>query len=108
MKNGKEKFIDHNHNLLFFKTRKKNNFLNIDQHKLGKNSFAKIKNFKTFHSASCVDCGSSFDNNQGFICLTCNPGIYLLGGYHDYWNKCIEHKIKYDDLGKKSKKKFLY
>ena len=104
-KNGKEKFIDPYHNLLFFKTRNKNNFLNIDQHKLGTNSFAKIQTFKTYHSASCDGCGSSFDDSQRFICLTCNPGIYLFGGYHDYCNKCIEHMMKNDDLGKKMQEK---
>ena len=101
---GKEKFIDQKHNLLFFKTRNKKDFLNIDQDKLGKNSFTKINTFKYNHSASCDGCGSSFNDNQRFICITCNPGLYLPGGYHDYCNNCIEHMIENDDFGKKIQK----
>ena len=35
----KDKFIDQKHNLLFFKTREKKNFENIEKYKLGKNTF---------------------------------------------------------------------
>jgi hypothetical protein len=97
---GKDKFIDQKHNLLFFKTRNKNNFLNIEQTKLGINSFAKLKDFKTYHSASCDGCASSFHDSPRYICLTCKPGLYLSEGYNDYCNICIEHMMANDDKGK--------
>ena len=103
-KSGKEKFIDQKHNLLFFKTRNKNQFLNIEQHKLGINSFTTISNFKTYHSASCDGCSSSFNNSPRYICITCKPGLYLSEGYNDYCNKCIEHMMKNDEMGKKMQK----
>ena len=101
---GKEKFIDPFHNLLFFKTRNKNRFSCLDAHKLGVNSFVKSNSFKFYHNASCDGCGSSFDNSQRFICITCKPGLYLVGGYIDYCNNCIEHMMNNDEIGKKIQK----
>ena len=98
---GRLKFIDLSHNLLFFKTRDKTNFTNIDVHKLGTNDFAKNDLFKNYHSASCDGCASSFYESQRFICLTCKPGMYLSGGYSDYCTNCIEHMMKNDIMGKK-------
>ena len=103
-KSGKEKFIDQKHNLLFFKTRNKNQFLNIEEHKLGKNTFTTIQSFKSYHSASCDGCSSSFDGSPRYICITCKPGLYLSGGYYDYCDVCIEHMMKNDDAGKKMQK----
>ena len=97
---GINKFIDKKHNLLFFKTRELKNFTNVDEKKLGKNSFTKSSSFKSSHSATCDGCGSGFYGGQRFICLTCKPGIYLSGGYCDYCNICIEHMIANDDKGK--------
>ena len=102
---GINKFIDKKHNLIFFKTREIKNFLNIDSHKLGKNSFAKSSSFKTHHSASCDGCASSFYNSQRFVCLTCKPGLYLSGGYTDYCNDCIEHMMKSDEKSKRIQQK---
>ncbi len=98
---GKEKFIDPKHNLLFFKTRDKTRFINIEEHKLGTNSFTKEKYFKNHHSASCDGCSSSFYDSPRYICISCKPGLYLLDGYNDYCNNCIEHMIANDDFGKK-------
>ena len=103
-KSGKEKFIDQKHNLLFFKTRNKNQFLNIEEHKLGKNTFTTIQSFKSYHSASCDGCSSSFDGSPRYICITCKPGLYLSGGYNDYCDVCIDHMMKNDDAGKKMQK----
>ena len=103
-KSGKEKFIDQKHNLLFFKNRNKNLFLNIEEHKLGKNTFTTIQSFKSYHSASCDGCSSSFDGSPRYICITCKPGLYLSGGYNDYCDVCIEHMMKNDDAGKKMQK----
>ena len=97
---GINKFIDKKHNLLFFKTRELKNFTNVDEKKLGKNSFTKSSSFKSSHSATCDGCGSGLYGGQRFICLTCKPGIYLSGGYSDYCNICIEHMIANDDKGK--------
>ena len=101
---GKKKFIDPKHNLLFFKTRKIEHFYNIDQQKLGVNSFVNSESFRSHHSASCDGCSSSFYNSQRFICITCKPGIYLSEGYNDYCTNCIEHMIKDDNIGKKIQK----
>ena len=101
---GKGKFIDPKHNLLFFKTRDKTNFMNIELHKLGTNSFVKEFTFKYNHSASCDGCSSSFPNSPRYICISCKPGIYLQEGYNDYCNKCIEHMMKNDEAGKKMQK----
>lgn len=99
-KSGKGKFIDPLHNLLFFKTRNKNKFSCIDQYKLGTNSFTKISSFKTYHSASCDGCSSSFSDSPRFICITCKPGLYLSEGYCDYCQNCIEHMMSNDEKGK--------
>ena len=103
-KDGKGKFIDQKHNLLFFKTRNKNQFLSIEQHKLGINSFTTVQSFKSYHSASCDGCSSSFNNSPRYICITCKPGLYLSEGYNDYCNKCIEHMMEKDDFGIKIQK----
>ena len=97
---GKAKFIDQKHNLLFFKTRNKNNFLNIDEAKLGINSFSKLIDFKSYHSASCDGCGSSFHDSPRYICISCKPGLYLSEGYNDYCNICVEHMMNNDEKGK--------
>lgn len=106
---GKEKFIDPKHNLLFFKTRDKTRFINIEEHKLGTNSFTKEKNFKNYHNATCDGCSSSFYDSPRYICISCKPGIYLSEeGYNDYCNSCIEHMIENDDFGKKMQSEIKY
>ena len=104
-KDGINKFIDKKHNLIFFKTRDINNFMNIDSHKLGKDSFTKSTSFKTSHSASCDGCASGFYNSPRYVCLTCKPGMYLDGGYCDYCNNCIENMMTNGDKGKQIQQK---
>ena len=90
---GKEKYIDQKHNLLFFKTRNKNNFREIDKKKLGNNRFAESTNnnqFNTSHSAMCNGCRGGFINLPRYVCIKCRPGIYLRNGYIDYCQECIE------------------
>ena len=99
-KTGINKFIDKKHNLIFFKTRNKDNFVDIDLHKFGNNSFTKSNSFKSSHSASCDGCRSGFYGCQRFVCMTCKPGIYLSGGYSDYCTNCIEHMMANDEKGK--------
>ena len=92
-KNGKEKYIDQKHNLLFFKTRNKKNFMNLDKPKLGNNRFAEstnISQFKGRHSATCNGCKSVINNMGRYVCIHCRPGLYLSGGYIDYCEECIE------------------
>ena len=105
---GINRFIDRKHNLIFFKTRDIKNFIDIDSHKLGKNTFSKSSSFKTHHSASCDGCGSGMYNSQRFLCLNCKPGLYLTGGYTDYCTTCIEHMMANDDKGKIIQKKTSY
>ena len=103
--NGINKFIDRKHNLIFFKTRNVNNFMTIDSHKFGKDSFTISTSFKSSHSASCDGCGSSFYNCQRYVCMTCKPGMYLDGGYCDYCNNCIENMMANNEKGKQMQQK---
>jgi hypothetical protein len=92
-KKGREKFIDQKHNILFFKTRNKKDFINLDKIKLGKNRFSESTNDSQFsqgHSAVCNGCRGHFDKMARYVCLSCRPGLYISGGYIDYCQKCIE------------------
>jgi len=92
-KKGKEKYIDKEHNLIFFKTRNKKQFTCLDKKKLGNNIFAKSTNDNQFdnrHNAICNGCRDRFDNMARYVCIHCRPGLYLSGGYIDYCQKCIE------------------
>ena len=96
-KEGKEKYIDQKHNLLFFKTRNKNNFKCLDKPRFGNNKFA--ENFDKFkfsesHSAICNGCREGFPHMARYVCMHCKPGIYLSDGYIDYCQKCIEIMCK--------------
>ena len=92
-KNGKEKYIDQKHNLLFFKTRDKKQFTCLDKVKLGNNRFSESTNddqFDNYHDAICNGCRGGFQKMARYVCIHCRPGIYLSGGYIDYCQKCIE------------------
>ena len=103
-KNGKEKYIDKKHNLLFFKTRNKNNFKNIDRDKLGNNKFTESDdegNFSNSHSAICNGCRGHFNDIPRYVCLTCKPGKYFSNGYIDFCQQCIT-KMCNDENNKKA------
>ena len=92
-KKGINKYIDKKHNLLFFKTRDKKQFLKLDKPKLGKNRFAESKDDGDFdgrHSAECNGCGGDFSKTERYICLKCRKGKILRNGFIDYCGKCIE------------------
>ena len=94
---GINKYIDKKHNLLFFKTRDKKQFLNLDKSKIGKNKFAESKNdgdFDNRHSAVCNGCGGNFDGTERYICLNCRKGKTVGNGFIDYCGKCIEKMCK--------------
>jgi hypothetical protein len=94
---GKNKYIDQKHNLLFFKTRNKNNFRDIDKNKLGNNKFAESTDdnqFNSRHSAICNGCRGRFVGMERYVCITCRPGIYLSGGYIDFCAECIDKMCK--------------
>ena len=101
---GKDRFIDQKHNLLFFKTRNKNNFKNIEKYKLGKNSFVNSKELDRFKYAKCNGCGNKFSKSARYICLKCNPGRKPDDGYNDYCQNCIEHMINDDNDGQEIQK----
>lgn len=103
---GKGKFIDPEHNLIFFKTRDKKNFLEIDKYKLGNNTFAKAsdEDLGRFKNAQCDGCALQFATSPRYICLSCNPGSRKSEGYNDYCQNCIEHMMKDDDAGKNLQK----
>jgi hypothetical protein len=90
---GINKYIDKKHNLLFFKTRDKKQFLNLDKSKLGKNRFAQSKeagDFDQRHSAECNGCHGDFKKTERYICLNCRKGKIVGNGFIDYCGKCIE------------------
>ena len=111
-KKGKEKYIDQKHNLLFFKTRNKKHFMNIDKSKLGNNKFSESINgdeLVNSHSAMCNGCRGGFNHLARYVCLICRPGIYLSGGYIDYCQTCIGkmcdneiEKIRLEDKAKET------
>ena len=110
---GKDKFIDPNHNLLFFKTRNKNNLCALDKYKLGNNTFANSDEEKLgrFTNVGCNGCGVQFATSPRYICVTCRPGIKRIhDGYNDYCQNCIEHMMKNDQKGKELQnlKDFVY
>jgi len=99
---GKGKFIDPNHNLIFFKTRNKKNFLEIDKYKLGRNTFANAseEDLGRFKNAQCDGCAVQFATSPRYICVSCNPGLRKNEGYNDYCQNCIEHMMKDDEAGR--------
>lgn len=102
-KEGKEKFIDPKHNLLFFKTRDKSLFKGLDKAKIGNNLFTQAdrsSQFISYHSAICNGCRGEFNNSARYICILCRPGIPRSGGFYDFCDSCIEHMIKNDEKGK--------
>ena len=90
---GRAKFIDQKHNLIFFKTREKKQFLNLDKSKLGKNKFTQSiddTDFDNKHSASCFGCKGNFMGTERYICLNCRKGLNSGFDFVDYCGKCIE------------------
>jgi hypothetical protein len=100
---GKKKFIDPEHNLLFFKTRNENSFKQIDKFKLGTDLFKQYDDEKQFENFQrlCYGCKRKFNESPRYICLNCNKGTLIYGRYHDYCINCIEHMMKNDEEGKK-------
>lgn len=104
-KEGKGKFIDQKHNLIFFKTRNKERFKALNKYRFGNNRFTESTNnnqFSDSHSAICNGCRGNFDNMQRYVCIHCKPGVYLAnyGGYIDYCQECIT-KMNTDENQKK-------
>ena len=94
---GKAKYIDKKHNLIFFKTRDKKQFLNIETSKLGQNKFAQCTNDNDFdnkHNAECFGCKGNFMGTERYICLKCRRGIIGGNTFIDYCGKCIEKMCK--------------
>ena len=91
---GKKKYIDDKHNLMFFKTRDKNKFLNLELSKLGKNLFSEYRennlgNWR--HYAICNGCGGHLQEGQErYLCLHCRRGKRMYGGYVDFCSDCIK------------------
>ena len=101
--NGKDKYIDQKHNLVFFKTRNKKNFIDLDKIKFGENRFAQSTNEElstNFRNYICNGCGEHPSNMTRYVCLNCRPGIEISGGFIDYCQRCIEEMCK---NGKKKK-----
>ena len=96
-KKGKQRYIDSKHNLIFFKTRDKNQFLNLDQEKIGKNRFVEYEeeDLGYWSTTRCNGCEDSFKRELArYICLNCKKGKQSRNGYIDYCNECIEKMCK--------------
>lgn len=94
---GKKKYIDSKHNLIFFKTRDKKQFLNIDKEKLGTNLFVEYddEGLHNWTYIVCNGCTYSFEEGtERYLCLTCKKGIRLSSGYIDFCGKCIGKMCK--------------
>ena len=107
-KEGKEKYIDQKHNLLFFKTRNKKDFICLDRPRFGNNKFAESsdnKDFSETHSAICNGCRGGFYKMPRYVCLHCRPGIYLTDGYIDYCQDCIEKMCTYETMKRELEEK---
>ena len=94
---GKKKYIDQKHNLIFFKTRDKNQFLNLEISKLGKNRFAETSedNLGDWNSTTCNGCRGSLRRGQErYVCIHCRKGRRLRGGFVDYCSDCIKKMCK--------------
>ncbi len=102
-KKGFNKLLHKEHNLLYFKTRNKNNFSNIDSYKLGKNVFYDIPESKWTmnHRFLCNGCLKTPKNTSRFLCINCRPGALLKDGYVDFCYECIIHLRKKDQISKK-------
>ena len=109
---GKSKFIDPKHNLIFFKTRDKNNLCGIEKYKLGSNTFVNSDESELgrFKKVQCNGCAMQFATSIRYICLSCKPGIKRGEGYNDYCQNCIEHMMKNDKKGQdlQREKDYLY
>lgn len=104
---GKNKFIDPQHNLIFFKTRNKNDFHGIDKYKLGNNTFTNTdeKELGKFRNILCNGCALQFATSVRYICLSCNPGMKHSDGFTDYCQNCVDHMSKNDQKGEEIQKR---
>ena len=100
---GIQKFIDKQHNLLFFKTRNPESFKTIDKFKLGNDIFSKEKDENQFENYQrlCYGCKRKFTDSPRYVCINCNKGSLIYGRYHEYCQSCIDHMMKGDEEGKK-------
>ena len=99
-KEGREKYIDPNHNLLFFKTRNKENLMNIEKIRLGNNRFTKYNQnnkFDTKHKSICNGCKTNFEGTQRYICLKCKNGKLNCRELINYCGKCIKKMCENKD-----------
>ena len=98
---GKAKFIDQKHNILYFKTRDKNQFKNIDKNKLGNDLFAKATSDSQLidHQATCNGCKVGFRDSPRYLCLNCRPGKVHADGFYDYCDDCVQHMMRRDEKG---------
>ena len=100
---GIQKFIDREHNLLFFKTRNLESFKTIDKFKLGNDIFNKERDENKFENYQrlCCGCKRKFMDSPRYVCLNCNKGSLIYGRFHEYCKTCIDHMMKGDEEGKK-------
>ena len=84
--------LNHEHNLIFL-FNKIYTDLEIDIYKLGKNISTTENNSdieNQNHQAACNCCEKTITNTARYICLTCNPGCVIAGGFNDFCMKCFK------------------
>ena len=88
-------------NILYFKTRDKNQFKNIDKNKLGNDLFANATSDSQLvdHQATCNGCKAGVRDSPRYLCLNCRPGKVHADGFYDYCDDCVQHMMKKDAKG---------
>ena len=84
--------LNHDHNLIFLVSKINKNSV-IDLYKLGKKisldeNYSEIESQN--HQAACNCCEKTISNTCRYICLTCNPGCIVAGGFNDYCMNCFK------------------
>ena len=101
MNTGQAKYIDYQHNVLYFKTRDLSKFKDIDKKKfeIDKNSTDDEK--KVQDIVICKGCNQKNDNVLNYLCLNCKPGKATSEEYFYYCDNCIQEMMKNTEKGKK-------
>ena len=101
MNTGQAKYIDYQHNVLYFKTRDLSKFKDIDKKKfeIDKNSTDDEK--KVQDIVICKGCNQKNDNVLNYLCLNCKPGKATSEEYFYYCDNCMQEMMKNTEKGKK-------
>ena len=95
----KLKVLPHKHNLIRVsgQSHSSRKFLTLDKWKIGRNLIFKLHElegnenmtYSQDHRSWCNGC-HSYIGGIRYACLTCRPGEYRKGGFHDFCGDCLE------------------